>query len=368
MIKIAFLIHDLMGGGAEKVLVNMVNNLNPDKYDITVVTVFDEGVHRNSLNKNIHYKYFLKKSFNGNKYFFRSFTPEFWYKRVFGDDKYDIVVSYLEGTCARFVAGCKDAKKVAWIHSRQEPRKYSICFKNKAEADRLYSSFDKVVFVAQSLKDHFIQFCPTFEKAEVLYNVNETDKIIALSKEDVSEKNLFDDGVPTIAFLGKITENKGVARLANIHIKLRDNNIPHRFLLLGEGEERENIEKILRDNNAEEDFVFLGFQKNPYKYLAKSSMFVCASFSEGFSTASTEALILGVPVVVTDCSGMKEMLGDNEFGIITENNEDALYEGIRKMVTDKELRESYARKAEVRGKDFLTEKSIERIEKFFDEL
>lgn len=368
MKKIAFLIHDLMGGGAEKVLVNMVNNLNPEKYDITVVAIFDEGVHRDALAKHIHYKYFLKKSFNGNKYFFRSFTPEFWYKRVFGSDEYDIVVSYLEGTCARFVSGCKNAKKAAWIHSRQEPKKYSICFKNKKEADEAYSSFDKTVFVAQSLKEHFIQFCPAFEKAEVLYNVNETDKIIRLSEEEPAEKGLFDDDVPTISFLGKLTENKGVIRLANIHVRLKKENIPHRFLLMGEGSEKEDAEKILAENNAQDDFVFLGFQKNPYKYLARTDMFVCSSFSEGFSTATTEALILGVPVVVTDCSGMKEMLGDNEFGIITENDEEALYEGVRKMLTDENLRKNYAQMAELRGKDFTMKKSVEKIEKFFDEL
>ena len=220
MKKIAFLIHDLMGGGAEKVLVNMVNNLNPQKYDITVLTLFDEGVHKGSLAKHIHYKSFLKKSFNGNKYLFRLFTPGFWYKKAFGTDKYDIVGSYLEGTCARVASGCEDAKKVVWIHSRQSEEKYIECFKNKAEADEVYSSFDKVIFVAQSLKEHYVQFCRTFENAEVLYNVNETDRITALSQEETDRNDLFEDGVPTIAFLGKITENKGVARLAKIHMKL----------------------------------------------------------------------------------------------------------------------------------------------------
>ena len=132
--------------------------------------------------------------------------------------------------------------------------------------------------------------------------------------------------------------------------------------------EVEEIRKLLEYGDAAEDFVFLGFQKNPYKYLARSDMFVCASYSEGFSTATTEALVLGVPVVVTDCSGMKEMLGDNEYGIITENNDDALYEGIEKMLTDKELRLRYKEQAEIRGKDFSMEKRIEKIEEYFDTL
>ena len=368
MIKIAFLIHDLMGGGAEKVLVNMVNNLNPEKYDITVMTLFDEGVHKNSFNSNVHYKYFMKKSFNGNKYFFRSLTPEFWYKKVFGKEKYDIVVSYLEGTCARVVSGCNDSKTVAWIHRERDENGYKVCFKSKKEADEAYSSFDRIVCVAQSLKDNFSEHCPAFNKAEVLYNVNETDKIIEMSKEAVEETDLFDDGITTISFIGKILKEKGIFRLADIHKRLNEEKIPHRFLIMGVGEDTESVKAVLKENSCEENFVFLGFQKNPYKYLAKSDMFVCSSFAEGFSTATTEALILGVPVVVTDCSGMNEMLCGNEYGILTENDDNALYEGIKKMVTDSELRKEYARKAEIRGKDFLTEKSVERIEKFFDEL
>lgn len=367
MKKIAFLIHDLMGGGAEKVLVNMLNNLDSKKYDITVVALFDEGVHKTSFNDNIHYKYFMKKSFNGNKYFFRLFTPEFWYKKVFGKEKYDVVVSYLEGSCARIASGCKDAKKVAWIHGGRDESTYKVCFKNKEEADLCYSAFDEIVCVSESLKNKYSAYCSAFEKSVILYNVNETDKISRLSKEDVEEKNLFGN-VPTVSFVGKVAKFKGIFRLVNIHKRLNEENVPHRFLIIGTGDDEAEVKNILKENGTEKDFVFLGFQKNPYKYLAKSDIYVCSSFAEGFSTSTTEALILGVPVVVTDCSGMNEMLCGNEYGIITENNEDALYEGLKKMLSDSELRENYKQKAAIRGKDFLTEKSIARIEKFFDEL
>lgn len=368
MKKIVFLIHDLMGGGAEKVLVNMVNNLNPEKYDITVMALFDEGVHKNSFNKNIHYKYFMKKSFNGNKYFFRTMSPEFWYKKVFKGEKFDVVISYLEGTCARIASGCNDAKKVAWIHRERDENGYKVCFKSKAEADKSYSSFDRIVCVADSLRQNFSQLCSAFNNAQVLYNVNETDKIIELSKEVVTEENLFSDGVVTVTFIGKILREKGIYRLADIHNRFNQEGIAHRFLILGVGEDEDAVKTQLKENGCEKDFVFLGFQKNPYKYLAKSDVFVCASFAEGFSTATTEALILGVPTVVADCSGMREMLGEDEFGIVTENNDDALYCGLKKMITDEALREHYRLKAEERGKDFLTEKSVAKIESFFDTL
>lgn len=85
------------------------------------------------------------------------------------------------------------------------------------------------------------------------------------------------------------------------------------------------------ENNLTDTFTFLGYRDNPYKYVKKADLYVCSSRREGFSTAVTEALIVGTPVVSTNCSGAYELLGkNNEYGIVTENNEDALYEGIKK--------------------------------------
>ena len=107
----------------------------------------------------------------------------------------------------------------------------------------------------------------------------------------------------------------------------------------------------------------MGYKDNPYKYIKNSDLFVCASIAEGFSTAATEALILGVPVCTVEVSGMREMLGENdEYGIVTENNEDALYEGVKKMLTTPDLLEEYAQRALERGKYFSTEKTTKAVE------
>lgn len=371
MKKILFVIHDLMGGGAERVLVNLVNNLDAEKYDITVAAIFGEGVYVSALNENIKFRSLFKKSFNGNKYFFRLFSPEFWYKKLTAGEHYDIAVAYLEGTCARFVAGCDDksTKKIAWIHATLSPDGYKICFKNKAEADRLYSRFDKIICVSQSLKEKFCLYNSLYDKTQVLYNVNETDKIKAAALQNVEEKNLFNPDVPCIAFVGKVMKNKGIHRLAEIHVRLKKDGVPHRFLIIGEGAERADAESYLKEKNASDDFVFLGFQKNPYKYLARCDLFVCASYAEGFSTAATEALILGVPCVVTDCSGMKEMLGsNNEYGIVSENSTDALYDAIKKMLTTPGMIDEYKKRASVRGQDFTMEKTLSKTEEFFDNI
>ena len=98
----------------------------------------------------------------------------------------------------------------------------------------------------------------------------------------------------------------------------------HNIIILGQGPEKDNLLSMINELHIEDSSKLLGYNTNPYKYLKNSDMFVCSSVAEGFSTAATEALIVGTPVVTVEVSGMKEMLGENnEYGIVTDNNEDA---------------------------------------------
>lgn len=123
MKKILFLIHDLAGGGAEKVLVNLVNNMDRNKFDITVQTLFAGGVNEQFLKKDINYRYCFKKTFRGNSQILKLFSPKSLYKK-FIKEHYDIIVSYLEGPTARIVSGCTDeeTKLVSWIHVEQHTK------------------------------------------------------------------------------------------------------------------------------------------------------------------------------------------------------------------------------------------------------
>ncbi len=134
--------------------------------------------------------------------------------------------------------------------------------------------------------------------------------------------------------------------------------------MLGEGPERNSLQKYIQQNRLEDSITLLGYQLNPYKFVAKCDLFVCASYAEGFSTAATEALILGTPVCTVEVSGMKEMLGENnEYGLVVENRDEALYQGIRRFFEVPGLLEHYAKQAEIRGKDFSTEKTVRKVEK-----
>ncbi len=364
MKKILFLIHDLGQGGAEKVLVNLVNNMDPTQFDITVMTLFDVGVNRQFLKPHIKYKTCFKKVFRGNSHLMKLFPPECLHK-FFIKDFYDLEVAYLEGPCARIISGCmnKDTKRVAWIHSSSKETAYS--FRNKKEATKCYNSFDKIVCVSETIKEIFSGTMKLHVPIEVYYNTNESERILHLADESI-ETDLFSSETINIIGTGKLTENKGFDRVARIISRLIIDNYRVHYYILGEGEKRRELESYIKENNLDNYVTLLGYQTNPYKYLKQTDLFVCSSYAEGFSTAATEALIVGIPVCTVEVAGMKEMLGaNNEYGVIVPNDDESLYSGIKELLDNKELLHYYKNKAEERGKDFSTAKTVEAVEKMF---
>ncbi len=361
MKKVLFLIHDLGQGGAEKVLVNLVNNMDTNKFDITVMTLFDEGVNRQFLKPHITYKSCFKRAIPGNSHYMKLLSPKSLYKWLIKDE-YDIVISYLEGPSARIAAGApKDIKVASWIHSTVTEKCFSKSFRNDREAIQCYRRADKMVFVSKGVMDAFQKCCKT-DNNSLLYNTVESNLIINNSKEEISEFDRINNTIKIVA-VGTLKTGKGYERLLNISKRWKDENINACLYILGSGPLQNEIEGFIRDNNLHDNVKLLGYQTNPYKYVAKCDLFVCASHAEGFSTAATEALIVGTPVCTVEVSGMKEMLGENnEYGIVTENDENSLYEGIKKLLDDPSLLAHYKKMAEIRGKTFSTENTVKAVE------
>ncbi|MFR1065188.1 glycosyltransferase [Intestinibacter bartlettii] len=370
MKKILFFIPNLMHGGAEKVLVNLVNNLDKDKYDITLQTIFDVGVNKQYLNEDIKYKYVFKKLFRGSTTIFKLFSPKFLYKYLIRDE-YDIVISYLEGPTARIISGCPyNSKKVSWIHiEMNDEQKFALGFRDVNEARKCYSKFDGIICVSDTVKQIFLETSKLNElNVDILYNINETEQIIEKSKENVDDV-IFDKNTVNICSVGKITKTKGYDRLARVHKRLIYEGMNHHIYILGIGEDEDKINKYIKENNLQDTYTLLGFRDNPYKYVAKCDLFVCSSLREGFSTAITESLVVGTPVVSTLCSGAQELLGyNNEYGLVVENSEEGIYEGIKKLLEDKESLVYYKQKASERGSFFSKEKTVKAVEDMIDSL
>ena len=367
--RILFLIPTIMHGGAEKVLVNLVNNLDKEKYDITLQSLFDCGVNKKFLKDTVSYKSNFKKIYRGSTWIMKAFSPKMLYKNLI-KEKYDIIVSFLEGPTARILAGCpfEETKKIAWIHIEQKDKKtFSRSFRNYEESVKIYNQFDRIVCVAKTVREDFELLCPYKRQVDVLYNVNDTDNILKKALE-VIEDDILTPDIPNFCSVAKLTKTKGYERLLKVHERLIAEGYLHKIVLIGKGEDEEKLKKLTEENHLENTFQILGFRENPYKYMGRCDGYICSSYREGFSKAVTEALVLGIPCVSTDCSGAKELLGEkNEYGIVVENSEYGLYEGIKELLNEqKRLR--LKEKCKERGKQFSTKQAIKRVEELLDSL
>lgn len=368
--RILFLIHDLGHGGAEKVLVNLVNNMDQTKFDISLIALFGGGVNEQYLKPHIHYRAIFPRTFRGNIHLMKLFTPQQLH-RWFIRERYDVEVSYLEGPSARIISGCTapDTKTVSWIHcTAASSSALARSFRSEKEMRSCYNSFDRMVFVARTAEQAFRKACPLSNPTDVLYNTNESEKILKLAKEKPPLFSCNDDEFCWCG-MGKVTPNKGFDRMLHIQSRLVKEGYPVRLYILGDGPQRADLERVSREYGISDTVSFLGYQTNPYQYLSRCDLFVCASHAEGFSTAATESLIVGTPVCTVVVSGMKEMLGqNNEWGIVTDNDDEALYQGIRRLLDDPALLAHYKEMAAQRGKTFSTANTVRAVEEMLENL
>lgn len=322
---------DLGHGGAEKVLVNLLNCLDYAKYDVTLFLLFKYGVNLNSIPSNVRVTHlFDRKPFRGITILLKFLSPRFLHKLCI-KDKYDIEIAYLEGAPTRIVSGCpnEDTKLFTWVHTKLG-KGFFRPYRSLAEAKKVYHRFDKVLFVSETAKDVFLTktgwntiIC------EVCHNVIDFKTIQAQAKELIC-LNLTSSKI-NLCSVGRLIEVKGYLRLIRILGSLK-NNISHdwQLYILGNGNQRQVIETEIQQNGLQEHVHLLGYDMNPYKYVSKMDLFICSSYNEGYSTAVTESIVVGTPVITTDCAGMSEILGDSGAGIIVENSD----EGLRKVLED----------------------------------
>lgn len=364
MKKVLFFINDLGQGGAERVLVNLVNHLDLDRFDVTVMTLFGNGENEIFLSNNINYQYIFSKKIRGYSHLLKLFSPKLLHT-MFIKKKYDIEISFLEGPAARIISGCRDKNidLVSWMHCTFNSKEsVAVGFRNYKEAKKSYQKFKNLVFVSNDSMKSFLKITQLKLNCRVLYNTNDSDRIIEMSdnKKICIEKNLF-----TWCGVGKLIPIKAFDRLIRIQRRLIDNGVKSKLYILGDGSLKSYLTNYSEEIGVSDSVCFLGYLDNPYSIVKQCKLFVCSSISEGFSTAATEALILGVPVCTVKVSGMCELIGNNnEFGIVTENNEDSLFEEINKLATNPSYLKEYTERAKYRGNFFKTNNTVNEIEKF----
>ncbi|MBR3765558.1 MAG: glycosyltransferase, partial [Muribaculaceae bacterium] len=190
---------------------------------------------------------------------------------------------------------------------------------------------------------------------KVIYNIVDKEKIDSLSKKENVTTSKF-----TIISIGRLVEVKGFDKIIKIASALKNKGYDLKFCILGIGELEYQLKDMAKTYGVEDVVEFLGFKNNPYPYLANSDIFLSTSISEAFSLVVAEALCLGVPVISTKTTGPIEII-DNEYGILTEHNEDDIMNAIIRLIEDPKLRLLYKNKAKERACMFDTTKTMNKI-------
>ena len=362
--RVLFLIHSLGFGGAEKVLVNLVNGMDKEVFDVSVRTLFNWGPNRRFLDPAVRFSSWMPRDIPGNSHWTKLWTPEQLWKMII-PEKYDIVVSFLEGICARVIGGCpRDGTKlVSWIHITLTEQTFLEGFRNREEAVRCYRRADRIVCVSEDVRRCFLRLYQPGpgQRADVLHNVFESEKVRTLSRLVPQDPPVDPDRLNWCG-VGKLIPRKRWDMMLEVQKKLIGEGFPARFYLLGTGPLRKKLEQSAEELGIRDSVVFTGYQENPYQYLSKCILFVCASEGEGFSTAAVESLLAGTPVCSVEVGGMREILGENnEFGVVTEREPEAFYQAVRRFFADPEYRERYRQKALERSADFETERAVAAV-------
>ena len=371
--KVLFAIESLAGGGAEKILMTLVKNIDQTKFDVTILTVVKTGIYVEEVEKyckiieilpdyeklknplaKMKYKMDYKKIYNED-------CAKVYQKYI--KDTYDVEVAFVEGFVTKLIANStnKDSKKYAWIHTDMIKNDHADAnYESLVEHKKSYSTFDMIFAVSEYVKEIFVKkFGNEFKKkTKIQYNPVDSQEIEKLAQTPISDQ--YEKSVKFIA-IGRFVEAKGFDRLVSSTCKLHKEGYEFEVWILGQGEGKKDIEQYIKENQMQDYFKLKGFKENPYPYIKAADALICSSRAEGFSTVATEALILNKPIFTTDCSGMKELFGEYQCGIICENSEDGIYDMLHKVLEQADFSQ-YIDQCKIRAKDFTIQKRMSEIE------
>jgi glycosyltransferase involved in cell wall biosynthesis len=200
-----------------------------------------------------------------------------------------------------------------------------------------------------------------------IYNPLDTDEILEKAKQPTDNYS-FSSEIPTFIAIGTVYPAKGYDRLLAVHKKLLLERHQHRILIIGDGNSFDKISKLKTKLQIEQTVEMLGFTDNPYPYLKYADYFILSSRYEGFPTVLFEAITLKKKIIATDVSGVKEMLEDGKLGLVVENSEDGIYEGMKKALENPKNFKIFDERLKSYEMPFELENSVQSIVKIIDEL
>jgi glycosyltransferase involved in cell wall biosynthesis len=371
--NISFLVPVLKGGGAERNVINLVNNLDKEKYQVFIVAGNVEGKFQEGVSDSIK---IINLKCNG---LFSFLIKLCRYLKI---ENPDILVSALPhintiSAISIFFLRSK-TKLVITEHTtfsmlpstaRTLTKRLAAKFILPTLMKIFYPVARVIICVSNGVAEDLSLILKNSQKIKIIYNPVTEEKIYSLSEENLVEDSVLFEKEPVIIAIGRLVKAKDYPTLLNA-FKIVLEKKSAKLIILGEGPEEVFIKKLVKDLRILEKVFFLGFKKNPYKYLKNSSVFVLSSIREGFGNVIVEAMACGVPVVATDCkSGPAEIIQNGVNGILVEQqNPEKLAEAILEILNNSEFSKNLSEAGKLRAQYFSIEKSVKNYEQIFSNL
>ncbi|MCW4451884.1 glycosyltransferase [Kaistella sp. BT6-1-3] len=385
--KILIRIGSLRHGGAEKVLATFLKNLPDDKYEIDLLLNLYSGKYLTEIPGWINVLYLNKgemittnrpqdipvKTFRVMYQFVLKKFPKLLYSTILKNKKYDIEFAAIHGFRDEILnSPLKSSKKIVWIHNDLRKTQFHNYTDNEI---RKFFGFDKIMVISEHIQKDFESLAKNEnEKSRIvrIYNPLDTEEILRKSQEprvkSRDKQPETSNRQPVFVSVGTVFPQKGFDRLLKVHKRLLDEGFHHHIKIVGDGYDFENIKKLKSDLGVVDTAEMTGFTDNPYPHISNADFFVLSSRYEGFPTVLFEAITLKKKIIATEVSGVSEMLENGKLGLIVENSEKGIYDGMKKALTQPESFNAYAQELNTYKMPFTLENSVQSIIKIIDDL
>lgn len=380
-IKILIVINNLAIGGVQRSLINLLSQIK-DKYHISLFIFSNSGEYKDFVPSEVTvieaspFLRILGRSQADTKqmgylfYYIRALLA-FWariftnnlpiqllistHRKLYG---YDIAISFshnaeknlLYGGCNEFVLQRVEAEeKIAFIHCDFANYGGSIF-----QSRKIYSQFDRIAAVSEGCRHSFIKVLPELkQKIFCVNNCHDYKEYISKGRDNPV---VYPGDRLNIVTVARLSPEKGILRGINIIARLVREGHHIRWHIVGDGVERKKIGQLILENNASDYILLYGKQENPFRYITNADLFFLPSFHEAAPMVINEAKALGVPIITTSTTSVKEMVIEGKEGIVCENSEDGIYQAFKTIIDNPQI--IFACREYLRNQHYTNEKAL----------
>ena len=366
------IVHDiLLCGGAERALLDLIRLLDKDIFEITLFVFRPGGEWEQQFRKTgvriLQPEIKTPKTLIGRlvasafariRYRFHPDTKE---NKITGFTKesFDLTVSFKNYLIAE---DCHklSPKAIGYIHGDVRTNTWFCNIQNELDILR---KWDRIICVSETGKKSLEALADFGDKVRLAYNPIYAEEVLTQAKAPKPITVI----APYICAVGRLSAEKGMIRLLYLYQRLCDAGVRAKLVIVGDGPEKDAMQYILRGLRCRDSVILTGYDANPYPYMADSLLTVIPSYTEGLPVVAAESLCLGVPIVSAYPS-IAETFDGEPCGLITENDDDSLYEGLYRMLTDEELYRTAKAAAERRGAYYRSDALIKAVEAIYQEV